>query len=103
MKNLKRPKNFKPYSIDEKTYPVFYNGRRVIILDSTADKEFGLDHKIVIWDKVMMLPMGWADQQTDGTFKGFVIYGMHEISVSGSDYSELAADCLAQHLWTMRN
>ena len=105
MEITKSARNFRPVSIEGKTYPVFYNGRRVLILDSTGDKatELGLGHSITIWDKVNGWPMGWADKQPNGTFKGFVIYGPHEISISGPDFKELAADCLWQHEWTMRH
>jgi hypothetical protein len=101
--NIKPNRNFRPVTMGGKTYPVFYNGRRVLIIDSTADKELGLDHSIVLIDKVMNLPMGWADQQEDGTFIGFVIYGPNAIQISGADLSELAGDCLWQHEWTMRH
>jgi len=47
--------------------------------------------------------MGWADRQDDGTYVGFVIYGPHTIEFFGTDFSELAADCLLQHEWTMRH
>jgi hypothetical protein len=103
MEKPKQTRNFKPVQIGDKTYPVFYNGRRVLIFDSTTDKEMGLDHSIVLWDKVMGLPMCWADQTVDGAYEGFTIYGPHEIQVSGSNLSELAADCLCQHLWSLRN
>ena len=100
---VKPNRNFKPVTLGKKTYPVFYNGRRVLIIDSSADKELGLDHSIVLIDKVMNLPMGWADRQEDGTYVGFVIYGPHTIEFFGTDFSELAADCLLQHEWTMRH
>jgi hypothetical protein len=105
MQSNKPTRNFKPVTVEGKTYPVFYNGRRVLILDSTGDKDadLGLGHSITIWDKVNGWPMGWADRLPDGFYKGFVIYGPHEISISGSDFSELAADCLWQHEWTMRH
>lgn len=103
MKKIKKARNFKPVSINGTTYPALYNGRRVLIVDATADPNFGLDHALVIWDKSMQYIMGWADQNSDGTFKGFVIYGPHEIPISGDDLSALAADCLSQHLWTLRN
>ena len=103
MKKSNAPRNFKSVSLGGKTYPVFYNGRRVLILDSTGDDDFGLGHGIVLWDKTMLLPMGWADRQTDGTYEGFVIYGPNEISISGTDLSELAACCLLWHEWTLRH
>ena len=100
---VKPNRNFKPVTLGNKTYPVFYNGRRVLIIDSTADKELGLNHSIVLIDKAMNLTMGWADQKDDGTFVGFVIHGPHAIQISGTDLSELAVDCLWQHEWTMQH
>ena len=101
--NVKPIRKFKPITMGDKTYPVFYNGRRVLIIDSTADKELGLNQSIVLIDKTINLPMGWANRQEDGTFVGFTIYGPNEIKISGADLSELAADCLFQHEWTMRH
>ena len=105
MENTKSIRNFKPVTIGGKTYPVFYNGRRVLILDSNGDKvtDLGLGHGLTIWDKRLGFPMGWADKLADGSYKGFVIYGPHAISISGADFSELAADCLWEHEWTMRH
>lgn len=103
MKTTTSDRKFKPFQIGSNTYPVFYNGRRAVILDSTEDPELGLDHSIVLWDKSLDLPMGWADKNLDGTYTGFTIYGPHEIPIAGSDLRELAADCLAQHLWIMKN
>ena len=105
MENRKPTRNYKPVTVEGKTYSVFYNGRRVLILNTTGDgdTELGLGHSITIWDKRLGFPMGWADKLADESYKGFVIYGPHEISISGSDLSELAADCLWQHEWTMRH
>ena len=103
---LRKPtRKFNPVIANGKTYPVFYNGRRVLILDTTGDKnsELGLGHGITLWDKSLGFAMGWADKLGDGSYKGFVIYGPHEISISGSDLRELAANCLWQHEWTMRH
>ena len=99
MENTKSIRNFKPVTIGGKTYPVFYNGRRVLILDSTGDKDadLGLGHSITIWDKVNGWPMGWADRLADGLHQGFVIYGPHEMSISGADFREIAADYLWEH------
>ena len=102
MKNLK-PKKFKPISIDEITYPVLYNGRRLLILDSTNDPELGLNHAIVIWDKRMNWAIGWADQNSDGSYEGVTIYGPHDIPFSGANLRELAANCFAEHMWAMRH
>jgi len=105
MEKPKSSRNFKPVTVEGKNYPVFYNGRRVLVLDTTGDtnSDLGLGHGITIWDKSLGFPMGWADKIVDGSYKGFVIYGPHEITISGSDFSELAADCLWQHEWTMRH
>ena len=105
MEKSKPARNFKPVMVEGKTYPVFYNGRRVLVLDTTGDKgsDLGSGHGITIWDKSLGFPMGWADKLADGSYKGFVIYGMHELSISGSDLSELANDCLWQHEWSMRH
>jgi len=105
MEKPKSSRNFKPVNVEGKNYPVFYNGRRVLVLDTTGDtnSDLGLGHGITIWDKSLGFPMGWADKLADGSYKGFVIYGQHEITISGSDVSELAADCLSQHEWTMRH
>ena len=105
MEKSKPARNLKPVMVEGKTYPVFYNGRRVLVLDTTGDKgsDLGLGHCITIWDKSLGFPMGWADKLADGSYKGFVIYGMHELSISGSDLSELAADCLWRHEWSMRH
>ena len=105
MENTKPIRNFKPVTIEGKTYPVFYNGRRTLILDSTGDKntDLGLGHEITIWDKTMGFAIGWANKLADRTCKGCVFYGPHEISISGTDFRELTADCLWQHEWTMRH
>ena len=94
---VKPSRNFKPVTLGDRTYPVFYNGRRVLIIDSTADKKLGLDPPIVLIDKVTNPPMGWADQQEDGTFLGFVINGAHVINISSANLSDLAAECFWQH------
>ena len=105
MENTKPVRNFKPVTIGGRTYPVFYNGRRILILDSTGDKntDLGLGYEITIWDKTMGFAIGWANKLADRSYKGFVIYGPHEISISGTDFRELAANCLWQHERTMRH
>jgi len=104
-KKAKSDRKYKPVTVEGKTSPVFYNGRRVLILDTTGDtdRDLGAGHSITIWDKLNHWPMGWADAIKDGSYKGFVVYGPHELSISGSDFRELAADCFAQHEWTMRH
>ena len=96
-------RKFRPVTFGGQTFPVLYNGRRVLIIDTKDDLDFSLGHTIVIIDKVMNLEMGWADQQSDGSYIGFTIYGPHELRISGDDLLCLAADTLRQHLWTMRN
>ena len=105
MEKPKPRRNFKPVIVQGKTYPVFYNGRRVLILDSSGDKEsdLGLGHGITIWHKALSGPMGWADKLEDGSYKGFVIYGPHDIPITGANLSELAANSLWQHEWTLRH
>jgi len=96
-------KFFKFHEESEASYPILYNGRRVLILDMSDDLETNLGHSICLWDKRLDLQMGWADINKDGVFIGFTIYGMHEIKIAGTDLKELASDCLAQHIWTMKH
>ena len=84
-----------------KSYPILYNGRRVLILDSSSDERLGLGHEIYIWDKRLCLEMGVANKLADGTYLGVTFYGPHELEISGENLRELAADCLSRYLWTM--
>ena len=91
--------NFKLGNIEGRNCPVFYNGRGVLILDATGDNDadLGIGHSITCWNKVNGWPMGWADRLADGLHQGFVIYGPHEMSISGADFREIAADYLWEH------
>lgn len=94
---VKPNRKCKLVTLSDTTYPVFYNGRRVLIIDSTADKKLALDPPIVLIDKVTNPTMGWADQQEDGTFLGFLINGAYVINISSANLSDLAANCFWQH------
>lgn len=88
---------------DGKAYPILYNGRRVLILDSSSDEKFGFGHQLVLWDKSMGFEMGWGDKNEDGTYKAYTCYGPHELWASGSDLKELAKNLLGQHMWSMEH
>ncbi|MEI6469866.1 MAG: hypothetical protein WCO72_10355 [Betaproteobacteria bacterium] len=47
--------------------------------------------------------IGWADQNSDGSYEGVTIYGPHDIPFSGANLRELAANCFAEHMWAMRH
>jgi hypothetical protein len=106
-KNVTKKKSvmkfFKFHEDSKSSYSILYNGRRVLILDMSNDLENNLGHSFCLWDKSLDLQMGWADKNEDGIFVGFVIYGMHELKIQGADLKELAKQCLAQHIWTMKN
>lgn len=56
---------------------------------------------LAIWDKFMLIDVGCAKQEVDGSYEGIVCYGPNEISISGNTLSELARDAYYQHLWTL--
>jgi hypothetical protein len=94
-------KFFKFHEDSKSSYPILYNGKRVLILDMGDDLETNLGYSICLWDKHLDLQMGWPNKNKDGTFSGFVIYGMHDLHIEGADLKELASICLAQHIWSM--
>lgn len=96
-----RKNEFKFDEADAKSYPILYNGRRVLILDSSSDEMLGFDHEIYIWDKRLSLEMGVADKLADDTYRGVTFYGPHELEITGKNLRDLAADCLSRYLWAL--
>ena len=84
-------------------HPIVHQNRRVVIMEVRDDDSFSLGHQLVLWDKQTDLPVGWADKQDDGTYRGFAVYGPHELRFDGETLSELASDGLYQFKWSMKN
>lgn len=84
-------------------YPALFHNKRVVILDSSEDKEFGMGHKLVLYDKLLGLEFAWADELNDGTYKGWTHYGPHEITIVGNSLSNLASNALHEHKWILEN
>lgn len=90
------------YSIKEPpgTLPILYRNRRLLIVDARAALDFSYGRQVVLIDHVLDIEAGTADWHRTGEYKGFVIYGPHELSVSGATLADLAANCLDTYLWT---
>ncbi len=72
---------------------VRYNGRRVKIIKNPKSPNANLsnDFTLCIFDKRISAGVGEAIQLDDGSFKGYIQCGMHELPISGDDYRELAS------------
>lgn len=83
---------------------ILYKGRRIQILRGEGPQTFQItDYPLTIWDKKTNTPWGNARQTNNGTFEGFIVYGMGELSISGETLRELAAAAYGQILWCERN
>jgi hypothetical protein len=83
--------------------PILYRNRRILIVDARASLGFSYGRQLVLIDHVLNIEAGTADWHPSGEYDGFVIYGPHELSVSGKTLSELAANCLDKYVWTLNN
>jgi uncharacterized protein YbdZ (MbtH family) len=84
--------------------PIVYQNKRVLIVDVVNNPQFSLlNRQYVLWDKYCQLQMGWADIQSDGSYKGVAIYGQHDIRFDGKTLKELAVNGLYEHKWILRN
>ena len=79
---------------------VRYNGRRVKIIKNPKSPNAYLsdDFTLCIFDKRISAGVGEAIQLDDGSFKGYIQCGMHELPISGDDYRELASSAYSQIL-----
>jgi hypothetical protein len=79
---------------------VRYNGRRVKIIENSKSPNAYLsdDFALCIFDKRISAGVGEAIQLDDGSFKGYIQCGMHELPISGDDYRELASSAYSQIL-----
>jgi hypothetical protein len=77
-----------------------YNGRRVKIIENPKSQNAYLsdDFTLCIFDKRISAGVGEAIQVDDGSFKGYIQCGMHELPISGDDYRELASSAYSQIL-----
>ena len=77
-----------------------YNGRRVKIIENPKSQNAYLsdDFTLCIFDKRISAGVGEAIQLDDGSFKGYIQCGMHELPISGDDYRELASSAYSQIL-----
>ena len=83
--------------------PILYRNRRILIVDARASLGFSYGRQLVLIDHVLNIEAGTADWHPSGEYDGFVIYGPHELSVSGKTLSELAANCLDRYVWTLNH
>ena len=84
--------------------PILYQNKRVLIVDSINNPQFSLlNHQYVLWDKYCQFEMGWADLQSDGSYKGVTFYGQHSIQFDGKTLKELAVNGLCEHKWILMN
>jgi len=83
--------------------PILYRNRRILIVDAGASLEFSYGRQLVLIDHVLNIEAGTADWHPSGEYEGFVIYGPHELSVSGKTLTELAANCLDRYVWTLNH
>jgi len=76
------------------TGKVLNNGRRIKIVEYTRDVPHypGDEYPIEIFDKKILSEVGNAKRLDDGTYRGFIICGMHELTISGENLKELAQD-----------
>jgi hypothetical protein len=79
---------------------VRYNGRRVKIIENPKSLDLYLsdDFTLCIIDKRISTSVGEAIRLEDGSFKGYIQCGMHELEISGDDYRELASSAYSQIL-----
>ncbi len=79
---------------------VRYNGRRVKIVENPKSSDLYLsdDFTLCIIDKRISTSVGEAIRLDDGSFKGYIQCGMHELEISGDDYRELASSAYSQIL-----
>lgn len=85
---------------------ILYKGRRYWAFE--VSKEFPYEgsediDSIVIYDGLLETDVAWCHIGINGEFNGFVAYGMHELSVSGSTIRELIDDVDRVLKWTMKN
>ena len=81
---------------------ILYRGRRMLVINNVA-REVDEDYDIVVWDKLLGCAVGFCSQNSDGSFKGWVAYGQHELTISGDTPRELAQDALQSVNWTLQN
>ncbi len=79
---------------------ILYNGKRIQILKGNGQNTFAIEgYPLTIWDKKTKTPWGNARQESDGGYKGFIVYGMGELAIDGTTLRNLAAYAYAQILW----
>jgi hypothetical protein len=79
---------------------ILYNGRRIQILVGDGENTFAIEgYPITILDKKTRTPWGNARQEDDGSYTGFIVFGMGELSIDGATLRDLAASAYAQILW----
>ena len=88
---------------ENRSYPVVYAGKRVYVVDVGGDNRLWNDNQFVLWDKVLCCEFGWARKIEGGIYSGYVIYGPHELAISGNNFRTLAIDGLWQHKFSMSN
>jgi hypothetical protein len=71
---------------------VIYRGRRIQILkDASGPNIFEADgYDLTLWDRRVGCDAGKARQTAEGSFEGYIVYGMHEISIGGNNLRALA-------------
>jgi hypothetical protein len=72
---------------------ILYRGQRMLVINNVS-REVDEDFDVVVWDKALDCAVGFCSQIPDGSFKGFVAYGPHELPIAGADARELAQDAL---------
>ena len=80
--------------MNEKDEITHYNGRRVLLVQNGTGEKSSCDERypIVIFDKKIESWVGGACILEDGSLKGFVACGMHELGVEGETVREFAQD-----------
>ena len=79
---------------------ILYNGKRIQILAGDGKNTFAIEgYPLTILDKKTQIPWGNAKPESDGSYTGFIVYGMHELAIDGATLRDLAADAYAQILW----
>lgn len=93
MANAPKPK-LKKTPLSSNGIDVLYNGRRIKIIEypSTHPRVLGDEFTIEIFDKKILSEVGNAKRLDDGTYRGFIVCGMHELTISGDNLRELAQD-----------
>ncbi len=85
-----------------KNFPLLHKGRRMLVVDNKA-RHFDEDCDVLVWDRLLGCEVGFCHIEPDGSYRGWVGYGPHELPIEGDSAKELAAAATQLVNWTLKH